>query len=191
MKRQSSKQKSFAALLDGVAKPPFSQLNPASLAELAKHLWYAEVDLMPQLQQCVASNTLDAEQKRRALYLVDSLRRFSCVSDEKAMQLKHFLAVWGDLKPKQQSPQAADLVVQFKLDKLASEWGLNEDVTAIMMAVLPFQTRHYASAQSEGADLRLSMADQVCLAQALLSPPKVVPALERAFARRSKLLRAE
>lgn len=39
--------------------------------------------------------------------------------------------------------------------------------------------------------IRLSMADQECFAQAMLSPPKPVPALERAFTRRSKLLRTE
>ena len=39
--------------------------------------------------------------------------------------------------------------------------------------------------------VRLSMADQECFAQALLSPPKQAPALKRAFARRAKLLRPE
>ena len=39
--------------------------------------------------------------------------------------------------------------------------------------------------------IRLSLADQVCFAQALLSPPQSSPALQRAFARRSKLLRSE
>ena len=39
--------------------------------------------------------------------------------------------------------------------------------------------------------IRLSLADQECFAQALLSPPPPSPALERAFARRSKLLRTE
>ena len=39
--------------------------------------------------------------------------------------------------------------------------------------------------------IRLSLAVQECFAQALLSPPKPAPALERAFARRRKLLRAE
>lgn len=34
--------------------------------------------------------------------------------------------------------------------------------------------------------VRLSLADQECLAQALLSPPKPTPALERAFARHRK-----
>ena len=44
----------------------------------------------------------------------------------------------------------------------------------------------------EQADvIRLSLADQACFAQALLSPPPPSPALERAFARRNKLLRAE
>lgn len=39
--------------------------------------------------------------------------------------------------------------------------------------------------------VRLSLADQECFAQALLAPPQPAPALQRAFARRSKLLRAE
>lgn len=39
--------------------------------------------------------------------------------------------------------------------------------------------------------IRLSLADQECFAQALLSPPQPAAALERAFARRSKLLRTE
>jgi uncharacterized protein (DUF1778 family) len=39
--------------------------------------------------------------------------------------------------------------------------------------------------------IRLSLADQECFAQALLSPPQPSPALERAFARRSKLLRTQ
>lgn len=39
--------------------------------------------------------------------------------------------------------------------------------------------------------MRLSLADQECFAQALLSPPPPSPALKRAFARRRKLLRAE
>jgi uncharacterized protein (DUF1778 family) len=39
--------------------------------------------------------------------------------------------------------------------------------------------------------IRLSLGDQECFAQALLSPPKPNPALKRAFARRKKLLTAE
>jgi len=39
--------------------------------------------------------------------------------------------------------------------------------------------------------IRLSLADQECFAQALLSPSEPTPALQRAFERRRKLLRAE
>ena len=39
--------------------------------------------------------------------------------------------------------------------------------------------------------IRLSLADQECFAQAVLSPPKPNAALERAFERRSKLLHAD
>ncbi|MFA6920700.1 MAG: DUF1778 domain-containing protein [Gallionella sp.] len=39
--------------------------------------------------------------------------------------------------------------------------------------------------------VRLSLADQECFAQALMSPPKPTPALKRAFARRNKLLSVE
>uniref|UniRef100_A0ABX1N7Z8 DUF1778 domain-containing protein n=2 Tax=Aromatoleum buckelii TaxID=200254 RepID=A0ABX1N7Z8_9RHOO len=39
--------------------------------------------------------------------------------------------------------------------------------------------------------IRLSLADQECFAQALLSPPQPSPVLERAFAHRGKLLRTE
>jgi len=39
--------------------------------------------------------------------------------------------------------------------------------------------------------IRLSLADQECFAEALLSPPQPAPALKRAFARRSKLLHTE
>ena len=39
--------------------------------------------------------------------------------------------------------------------------------------------------------VRLSLADQECFAQALLSPPQPAPALDRAFERRRKLLQAE
>lgn len=43
----------------------------------------------------------------------------------------------------------------------------------------------------EQADVvRLSLADQECFAQALLSPPKPAPALQRALERRQRLLRS-
>lgn len=38
--------------------------------------------------------------------------------------------------------------------------------------------------------VRLSLADQECFAQALLSPPPPAPALQRAFARHQRLVQA-
>jgi uncharacterized protein (DUF1778 family) len=44
---------------------------------------------------------------------------------------------------------------------------------------------------SQAEIIRLSLADQQCFAQALLAPPQPAPALERAFARRRKLVAPE
>lgn len=44
---------------------------------------------------------------------------------------------------------------------------------------------------AEADVVRLSLADQECFAQTLLSPPPPSPALERAFVRRQKMLRSE
>lgn len=44
---------------------------------------------------------------------------------------------------------------------------------------------------SDAGIIRLSLADQQCFAQALASPPQPAPALERAFARRRKLVAPE
>ncbi|MDO4232793.1 MAG: DUF1778 domain-containing protein [Lautropia sp.] len=43
----------------------------------------------------------------------------------------------------------------------------------------------------EAEVVRLSMKDQACFADALVSPPEPAPALERAFARRKKILDSE
>jgi uncharacterized protein (DUF1778 family) len=39
--------------------------------------------------------------------------------------------------------------------------------------------------------MRLSLADQVCFAEVLLSPPKSAPALKRAFVRHQQLIRTD
>ncbi|MGQ0710819.1 MAG: type II toxin-antitoxin system TacA family antitoxin [Rhodoferax sp.] len=61
-------------------------------------------------------------------------------------------------------------------------------MTDFVVAAVQDAARH---AIEQAEVVRLSLADQECFAQALLSPPAPNPALERAFARRSKLLRAE
>ena len=58
-------------------------------------------------------------------------------------------------------------------------------MTDFVVAAL-LEAAHRALEQSEV--VRLSLADQECFANALMSPPQPSPALKRAFARRSKLL---
>lgn len=61
-------------------------------------------------------------------------------------------------------------------------------MTDFVVAAVQAAAQH---AIEEAEVFRLSLADQERFAQALLSPPPPAPALERAFARRSRLLRAE
>jgi len=61
-------------------------------------------------------------------------------------------------------------------------------MTDFVVAAVQAAAQH---AIEEAEVIRLSMADQECFAQALLSPPQREPALERAFARRRKLLRTQ
>ena len=61
-------------------------------------------------------------------------------------------------------------------------------MTNLVMAAVQ-DTEQHSIEQAEV--MRLPLVDQECFAQALLSPPKPTLALERAFARRSKLLRTE
>jgi uncharacterized protein (DUF1778 family) len=61
-------------------------------------------------------------------------------------------------------------------------------MTDFVVAAVQAAAQH---AIEEAEVIRFSRADQERFAQALLSPPPPAPALERAFARRSRLLRTE
>ena len=83
------------------------------------------------------------------------------------------------------------------------EARINPDLHAMLKRVAELQGRtmtdFVVAAVQEAAQraldqsevIRLSLADQECFAQALMSPPQPSQSLKRAFARRSKLLRAE
>src|SRR3546814_2787328 len=76
------RKQSFGTLLETVTQQRLSQVASDALVELAKQLWYEERDLVPVLQREVAGKLREPEQKLRALYLVDLLRRFPCVSTQ-------------------------------------------------------------------------------------------------------------
>lgn len=136
---------SFDTLLEQVSRQGLSSVRSELLAELAKEVWYGERDLVPLLQREVTDKLHQRVEKQRALYLVDMLRRFPCVPEEKAAQLNSFVSSWSELKPKDHSAHATEMVAKYRLDKLAYEWGLEEDVSHHMQSMLKFQTRHYAA----------------------------------------------
>ena len=85
------------------------------------------------------------------------------------------------------SPRSLDSADRHSMLKRAPELQgrtMTDFMVAIVQAAAP-------RAIEQAEVIRLSLADQECFAQALLSLPQPIPALERAFTRRSKLLRAE
>ncbi|HBP0428810.1 TPA: hypothetical protein L5Q11_005024 [Pseudomonas aeruginosa] len=137
----------FGKLLEDVTRKGLRHASAEALAELAKQLWYSQVDLVPVLEDKVSKRLRRVDQKQRALYLVDRLRRFPCVPPDKAEVLKSFVSTWSSLKPAAHSPRATELLAAYRLDTLAYEWGLEEDVSPQMKEVLQYQTRHYAATQ--------------------------------------------
>ncbi len=117
------------------------------VAELAKQVWYGEDDVVLDLKRDLSSRKLGLEQKRRALYLIDRLRRYPCLTPSKATQLKELLMPYFFLKPVEQTPIAKGLIDSYRLDKLAFDWGLDEDISVQMKDVLQYQTRHFAATQ--------------------------------------------
>ncbi|KIK83130.1 hypothetical protein [Pseudomonas sp. W15Feb9B] len=145
MNIETKYESSFVALLLTVCLQNPSQIRVDSLADLAKQVWYGEIDLAPPLQHVLASTQRNAEEQRRVLYLIDRLIRFPCIRRSRAMRLKGILEQWAQLKPLHPSDDAARLFAEHKLDKRAFEWGLEEGVSLQMKEVLKYQTRHYAA----------------------------------------------
>ncbi|NMX77829.1 hypothetical protein HBO23_33210 [Pseudomonas sp. WS 5532] len=136
---------SFGNLLEDLTRSELGRVTSGALGAFAQQLWYGDQDLVPVLESEVSGRLRGAAQKQRALYLVDRLRRFPCLTDAKAARLKEFVSSWSTLKPAVHSAQSTQMVTSHKLDKLAYEWGLEEDVVPQMKDVLEFQTRHFAA----------------------------------------------
>lgn len=155
----------FGRLLEDVTREGLGHASSEALAELAKQLWYGQRDLVPVLEEEVSKRLRKVDQKQRALYLVDRLRRFPCVPRDKATVLKAFVSSWSSLKPVARSRRANQLLAAHRLDKLAFEWGLEEDVSTQMKEVLQYQTRHYAATQgvrtgySDGASVAAELRE--------------------------------
>ncbi len=129
-----------------LASAPLREASSELLSELALIVWYAD-DALDNLQSVLDNDLDDCSEliRRRAIYLVDRLRRFPCVTNEKAFQLKIFVFSHEALKPGFRSEKANQLLSTHKLEKLAFDWGLDEDVGPQIKDVLQLQTRHFAA----------------------------------------------
>lgn len=123
-----------------------SAVSSVRLSRLAWLVWHERRDRLPEVQEALSS--LTDLRKKRALYLLDSLRRYPVVPDDRAAKLKTFLLSYSQLKPKEPSAQARKLLQSYKLDKVAADWGLEDDARKKFQALLPFQTRHFVASLS-------------------------------------------
>lgn len=125
-----------------LATVPFTSATVENLTEFALLIWYSD-DLRAQdvMGELVGHDVA----QRRALYLIDRFRRYPCLTSARAAKLKSFVSEWASLKVSLVSGATPNLKKGCVLDKVAREWGLDEDIVAKIKPVLFYQTRHYAS----------------------------------------------
>lgn len=82
---------------------------------------------------------LESQELNRAGYLVDRFRRFNCVEDSTKQELNYLVKTLKEATLTHEKVNSDNP----KVEKLAIEWNLNEDVSGFMCDLLEFQTRHY------------------------------------------------
>lgn len=130
-----------------LASAPLCEASSELLAELALIVWFAD-DAVESIQYILSNDMAGCTglMRRRALYLVDRLRRFPCITNEKATLLKALVTSNDFLKPAFFTKKADRLLSGSRLERLAYDWGLEDDVGRQMKDVLELQTRHYVQA---------------------------------------------
>lgn len=140
----------FLSLFREFYRSPLSNASVELLKQLALELWYGDLDTEKLVGNELSSESLSPLQARRAIYLVDRLISFPCLSRSKAKALRSVVKVQeAQLKIHSPSKRAERLFKEHKLDKKAFEWGLQEDITIQMKSLLGYQTRHFAAATGQ------------------------------------------
>lgn len=134
---------SLSHLVIKMTKYPLDNVDVVDFSRFAKAVWYETEDAVLKLEHRLKTPNLPPVRKRRLLYLVDRLRRFPCLTKEHASELKSFVYRWESLANSVNSKVANRAAKKNRYDKLAVNWGLEEDVSCLMSKVLEFQTRHY------------------------------------------------
>ena len=110
-----------------VTKKGLALASTEEVVRLALSLWHER--FLPSF------SGMDLEEKRTAGYMVDFLSRFECVDQEQKLRLRELADA-----AKQELPRRTS---QSRVDSLARDWGLDNDLRPFTKALLPYQTRHY------------------------------------------------
>lgn len=127
---------------------PFKEQDSQNLILVAVGFWYGDIALLQMFSEMAQDTSFDRNAKKRSLYVLDTLRRYPCASTERKNAAKNIISIHLRFREPPCEPSVAEMVKDFRLDKLAFEWGLTEDISTLMQDVLHYQTRHYASAQN-------------------------------------------
>lgn len=137
----------FKEALMSFVTQSFRAQESVALVEVAHAFWYGDESLVTLFEEVVDSASMSLTSKKKALYVLDTLRRYPCTSTNKKDVARLILSRHSSLKEVSQNENDWQRVKNYSLDKLAFEWGLSEDVSELMKDVLFYQTRHYAATQ--------------------------------------------
>ncbi|MBC3385617.1 hypothetical protein [Pseudomonas sp. SWRI179] len=138
----------LSAALDTLVRSPLDHADDVALVSAAKAVWYSDSDLISAAQAFLSQHT-DEVELRRAGYLLERLTRFSCVTDNRALEVFKALELFLRSTPKQAIISQTAVALRKRRDELALSWGLNEGLGLKVQTLLPFQTRHYEAEQRE------------------------------------------
>ncbi|EPP9374982.1 hypothetical protein PZF67_006724 [Pseudomonas aeruginosa] len=138
--------------LTRLASAPLAQAAPETLIEVALLVWY-DLDPLPLLTRTL--DTLQGAELRRALYVLDRLRRYgTALTKQRYQELTDLVRSprWDHLKvifvPPPPYPRGP-----LRVEILALEWGLEgENELLNTKTILYYQTRHYAAERRKGVD---------------------------------------
>ena len=127
-------QENLSSLFKQVISNSFATTEVEDLKTIAIAVWHE--NYLPSI------SNLDSLQKKRAGYLIDRLMRYNCVS--KSQKLKLLTLV----KTLKNSISTQTNLSNPQVESLAMKWGLDEDISELMIDILQYQTRHYLPSAS-------------------------------------------
>lgn len=119
-----------------IVENPFSQISMGEFADVSIAIWHR--GFVPNVSGLYGLSAL------KAMYVLDSLRRFNCMSSESKIEMKTCISTLSR-KVIYQKLNSNEI----RVSKLAMHYGLNEDIKNQLRECLNFQTRHYSRIEKE------------------------------------------